>query len=53
MHHFLKDNHGATAIEYAMIIAVVILVMLGGLTILGGKTTSHFENVADDVEESM
>jgi len=51
--HFLKNNHGATAIEYSVILAVVALVILAGITLVGEETVSHFENVADIAEENM
>lgn len=53
MKHFLRDRCGATAIEYAVIAAVVVLAMLAGLLLLGESSTRQFQNVADDVEQNM
>jgi len=47
------DQRGATTIEYAFIIAVVILVMLVGLRQLGDKSTSQINNVATQVKNHM
>lgn len=53
VNHFLRNRAGATAIEYAVICAVIVLAMLAGLTLVGDKTTSSFQNTADKVEGSM
>jgi pilus assembly protein Flp/PilA len=33
--HYLGDESGASAAEYALILALVAIVIIGGLTILG------------------
>ena len=33
------DKRGATAIEYGLIVALIVVAMIGGLTMLGGGTT--------------
>ena len=33
--HYLSDESGASAAEYALILALVAIVIIGGLTILG------------------
>lgn len=48
-----NDRSGATAIEYAVILAVVVLIMLGGLVLLGNSTSESFQNLADTAEENM
>lgn len=40
-----RDEKGATAIEYGLIAALVAVVIIGGLTALGGGLTGLFETV--------
>lgn len=42
---FLKDESGATAIEYGLIIALISVVIVAAITSLGGNLTSVFEKV--------
>jgi pilus assembly protein Flp/PilA len=44
--HFLKDEAGATAIEYGLIAALIAVVIIGALTIVGSKLGGTFNNVA-------
>lgn len=46
---FRNDRRGATAIEYALICAVVVLVALVGIVTLGNSVAGHYNNVADQV----
>lgn len=47
------SRDGATAIEYALILACIALVMLVGLTALGGKTGSHYDYINDEAGKAM
>lgn len=46
---FLDHIGGATAIEYAMICAVVVLVALVGIVALGNSVAGQYNNVASNV----
>ena len=46
MIRFLKNEDGATAIEYGLIAALVSVVIVGALTVLGGKLTSTFTSIS-------
>ena len=46
---FLKDESGATAIEYGLIAALVAVAIVGALTTLGGGLTTLFGNVNTDL----
>ena len=46
---FLKDEGGATAIEYGLIAALVAVVIIVGLTSLGTNLNGTFTNVATNV----
>lgn len=43
---FLKDESGATAIEYGLIAALVAVVLVTGLTALGTKLNDTFTAVS-------
>ena len=43
---FLKDEAGATAIEYGLIAALIALVLVGALTTLGTKVNGTFSKVS-------
>ena len=46
---FVKDESGATAIEYGLIAALVSVVIIGGLTKLGTQMNATFSNVATTI----
>ena len=39
------DSRGATAIEYGLICALIIIAMMGGLQALGGGTNGMWGNI--------
>ena len=43
---FLKDESGPTAVEYAVMVALIIVVAIGAVTLLGQKTSSTFNSAA-------
>lgn len=46
---FLKDESGATAIEYGLIAALISVALITGATSLGGKLNSTFANLANTI----
>ncbi len=44
-----KDERGATAIEYGLIAALIVLAMMGGLATLGGGAGGMWTKVHDTV----
>jgi len=46
---FLGEEKGATAVEYALIISLIILAMLASLSNVASSTTGMWNNVADEV----
>ena len=42
---FLKDESGATAIEYGLIAALIAVVLVTALTALGGKLQTTFGKI--------
>ncbi len=43
---FLKDESGATAIEYGLIAALISVALIAGATTLGGALNNQFKNIA-------
>jgi pilus assembly protein Flp/PilA len=46
---FLKDDSGATAIEYGLIAALVSVAIIGMLSLLGNNLNATFKAVADNL----
>ncbi len=46
---FVKDENGATAIEYGLIAALVSVAAIGALTALGGSLSNLFTTVSSAV----
>ena len=44
---FIHDEEGATAVEYAVMIVLIIVVCLSVITLLGGEIKDAFNTVAD------
>ncbi len=42
---FLKSEDGPTATEYAVMLALIIIVAMAGITLLGAKVNTIFTNV--------
>jgi len=43
------DRRGATAIEYGLICALIVIAMIGGLSSLGGGTLGMWTKIKDNV----
>lgn len=46
------DQRGATAIEYGLIAALIVVAMIGGLSALGGGATGMWTKIQTAVESS-
>jgi len=46
---FIKDESGATAIEYGLIAALIAVVLITALSTLGGNLKDKFTKVSDEV----
>jgi pilus assembly protein Flp/PilA len=46
---FVRDESGATAIEYGLIAALISVVIITGLTLIGGSLNTMFTTVAGDL----
>ena len=45
----LKDERGVSAVEYGLIVALVVLAMLAALVQVATATTTMWNNVSDSV----
>jgi len=43
---FLREEDGPTAVEYAVMLALIVVVCITAITALGGNASSTFSNVA-------
>jgi pilus assembly protein Flp/PilA len=49
---FLKDESGATAIEYGLIAALIAAVLITALTMIGTELSTKFTNIANTVKDA-
>ena len=50
--NFLKREDGPTAVEYAVMLALIIVVCLGAITILGQNANTTFTGVGNAIGSS-
>ncbi|MEM7478615.1 MAG: Flp family type IVb pilin [Planctomycetota bacterium] len=46
INRFLKSEDGPTAVEYAVMLALIVVVCLGAITSIGSNANSTFTSVA-------
>ena len=46
---FTQDKHAVTAIEYALIAALIAVVIIGAVSTLGGSISSTFSTVSSEL----
>lgn len=49
MRRFTRDSKGATAVEYGLIISLIVVAMIGGLSAFADRTISMWNNVSETV----
>jgi len=47
---FIKDESGATAIEYGLIAALIALAIITAVGLLGGNLQAIFQKLATDIQ---
>ena len=50
---FRRDESGATAVEYGLILSLMTLALIGALAATGDGTSDNWKGVADDVGGAM
>jgi pilus assembly protein Flp/PilA len=48
--HFLRSEDGPTAVEYAVMCALIIVVCVGAITSLGQSASTKFKGIADSLK---
>jgi pilus assembly protein Flp/PilA len=48
----LRDQRGATAIEYGLIAALIAVAAIGAMSTLGGQISTTFNNVSANMKAS-
>jgi len=46
---FLKEEDGPTAVEYAVMLALIVVVCVGAVEAIGTNASTKFQAVADDI----
>jgi pilus assembly protein Flp/PilA len=49
---FIKNEDGPTAVEYAVMLALIIVVCIGAITTLGKNANHTFDSVGDAISSS-
>jgi pilus assembly protein Flp/PilA len=52
LYRFLCDDSGPTAVEYAVMLALIVVVCLAAIRTLGTNTRNTFNNVANQIGSS-
>ena len=52
MTRFIRDEDGATAIEYGLIAALIAVVIIAALTVLGRNISAKFSTIASSVQNA-
>ena len=47
---FFKDEEGATAVEYGVMVALIAIVIIAAVTLLGENLENTFSNVANKLD---
>jgi pilus assembly protein Flp/PilA len=50
LHELGRDDKGATAVEYGLILALIFLSMIAGVQTFASSTTNMWNNVTNAVE---
>jgi len=49
----LNNERGATAIEYGLIAALIVIVMIPGMQLVGGNTNGMYDRVTNQIVSAM
>ena len=48
----IRDRRAATAVEYGLILALIVMALMAGLSALSGSTTSLWGNISTKVQSA-
>jgi pilus assembly protein Flp/PilA len=49
---FFKDEQGATAVEYGLLVALIAIAIIGTVTVLGTKLNNTFNTISNKLPAS-
>lgn len=49
--HFLRDDHAATAVEYAVMLAMILMVTIGAIGTVGGEAGGLWGGIEGDLND--
>ncbi len=49
---FLKSEDGPTAVEYAIMLALIVIVCLSAVQAIGQNAAGAFQDIADDLDQA-
>jgi pilus assembly protein Flp/PilA len=49
LHKRVQDEGGATAVEYALMVALIAAVIIAAVSVLGTNSSEKFQTVADTI----
>ena len=52
MSKFIKDESGATAIEYGLIAALIAVALIGGASAIGGSLGTKFNTISTEINDA-
>ncbi len=50
---FLRDDSGPTAVEYAVVLALIVGVVIGSVTLMANATATSFDNSANSISSAF
>lgn len=50
---FLKSEDGPTTVEYAVLLAGILAVVIGGITLVGGETANFWSNNQTELDSAF
>ncbi len=51
--HFLSDDEGATAVEYSVMLAMIVLLAIAAILSMGNETSQFYDYNAEEVEKAL
>jgi pilus assembly protein Flp/PilA len=52
LRNFLSSSDGPTAVEYAVMLALIIVVAVASITVVGQRTSTTFNNISKKMPSS-
>ena len=53
MQHFLVSEDGPTAVEYAVMLALIVIVCLTAISAIGENANTAFDKIADKINTAV